>query len=249
VRSAVQFVPIATTILALVFSTELYRRWRQRGGRHHLWFCIGGLTYAAGTITESLTTLFGWSDPVFRAWYVTGALLGGAPLAQGSAYLHLSRNVADRLSIGLVAVVLIASAFVLSSPVNLELVEPYRLTGRVLDRSWVRAFSPFLNTYALAFLVGGAVVSAARYAKDAATRNRSTGNVLIAIGAVLPGIGGSFTRFGFTEVLYVTEFIGLILIYAGYRLAIAPSARAGGQSVSPGRGALIGDGERETAPM
>ena len=43
---------------------------------------------------------------------------------------------------------------------------------------------------------------------------------LIAVGALLPGIGGSFTRFGHTEVLYVTEFIGIILIYLGYRLAV-----------------------------
>jgi hypothetical protein len=35
----------------------------------------------------------------------------------------------------------------------------------------------------------------------------------------LPGIGGSFTRFGYTEVLYVTEFVGIILIYLGYRRA------------------------------
>ena len=32
----------------------------------------------------------------------------------------------------------------------------------------------------------------------------------------MPGIGGSFTRFGMVEVLYVTEFIGLSLILAGY---------------------------------
>ena len=46
-------------------------------------------------------------------------------------------------------------------------------------------------------------------------------NVCISIGAILPGIGGAFTRFGHVEVLYVTEFIGLLLIYAGYRFNIA----------------------------
>ncbi|MGE5692910.1 MAG: hypothetical protein ACM3YF_03925, partial [Candidatus Zixiibacteriota bacterium] len=42
----------------------------------------------------------------------------------------------------------------------------------------------------------------------------------IAVGAILPGIGGSFSRMGHTEVLYVTEFIGLLLIYRGYRLCV-----------------------------
>jgi hypothetical protein len=43
------------------------------------------------------------------------------------------------------------------------------------------------------------------------------GFVFIALGGLLPGIGGSFTRFGHVEVLYVTEFLGLCLIFAGYR--------------------------------
>ena len=47
-------------------------------------------------------------------------------------------------------------------------------------------------------------------------RARFLGNILIAIGALLPGIGGTATRFGHVEVLYITEFIGLIFIYYGY---------------------------------
>lgn len=222
-RSAVQFIPIATTILALAFSLVLFQRWRQRGGPHLLWFGVGALTYAAGTITESMTTLFGWNDVVFRAWYITGALMGGAPLAQGSVYLHMKRRTADWLSVALVAAIVTASAFVIASPLKLDLVEPYRLTGKVLAWSWVRAFSPFINTYAFCFLVGGAAVSAWRFSRSLVTRNRFVGNVLIAVGALLPGIGGTFTRFGYTEVLYVTEFIGLALIFLGYRLSIAQS--------------------------
>jgi hypothetical protein len=40
-------------------------------------------------------------------------------------------------------------------------------------------------------------------------------NVLIAAGAILPGIGGTATRMGYVEVLYVTELIGLLLTWAG----------------------------------
>jgi hypothetical protein len=55
------------------------------------------------------------------------------------------------------------------------------------------------------------------FAKDRG-RTRFLGNILIAIGALLPGIGGSFTRFGYVEVLYVTELMGLALIYFGYHM-------------------------------
>lgn len=226
------YIPIATTIVALTFSAILVRRYRARGGMHLLWWAIGTFTYALGTITESSVTLFGWHEGIFRAWYITGALLGGAPLAQGTVYLLARRRTADILTVLLVTAIVVASACVLMSPINYDLVEPHRLTGKVLAWRWVRMFSPFINTYAFLFLVGGAVVSAFRYRKRTGTSHRFIGNLYIAVGALLPGIGGTFTRFGHTEVLYVTEFIGLVLIYVGYRYSTA-GARMPGFGMTP----------------
>lgn len=212
----VHYIPIVTTVIALSLAVSLGRRYAERGRPHLLWWTIGALTYAAGTAVEASVTLFGWQEWLFRAWYITGALLGGAPLAQGAVYLHLPRRTADILSVVLVVTVLVAAAFVLVVPVQYELVESHRLTGRVMAWPWVRAFSPFINLYAFVFLVGGAVKSAVQFWRRRETRLRAEGNALIAVGALLPGIGGSFTRFGYTEVLYVTEFLGIILIYLGY---------------------------------
>ncbi|MGK2961082.1 MAG: hypothetical protein ACSLFK_02925 [Gemmatimonadaceae bacterium] len=217
----VGYIPIVTTVVALAFAVRLTARYRERGGTHHVWWIIGMLTYAAGTLTESLTTLLGWHEPIFKAWYITGALLGGAPLAQGTVYLLLSRRVAHRLTIALIAVVVVASVCVILSPVNYAAVETYRLTGRVLEWQWVRMFSPFVNLYAVTFLIGGAILSAVRFRGNPEMRHRYIGNVLIAVGALLPGIGGTFTRFGHTEVLYVTELVGLLLIYAGFHFNTA----------------------------
>jgi hypothetical protein len=219
-RNIVPYIPIGTTLLALVFASVLFDRWRtKRSSPHLVWWGIGMLTYAAGTITESSTTLFGWHEPVFRAWYITGALLGGAPLAQGSVYLHLNRRTANILAIALVTTIVVASTCVVLSPIDYSQVEAHRLTGKVLVWSWVRMFSPFINLYALVFLAGSAALSAWRFAKRADTWHRFVGNTYIAVGALLPGIGGAFTRFGHTEVLYVTEFIGLLMIFIGYRYA------------------------------
>jgi hypothetical protein len=216
-RSPVHFVPLITTAFALFFAAVLFHRWRERGGTHLLWWGVGMLSYAAGTLTESLTTLTGWHEGVFRAWYITGALLGGMPLAQGSVYLHLSRKAANRWTAIVCTIVVVASVCVILSPINHDAVEQYRLSGKALAWTWVRFFSPFVNTYALAFLVGGAIVSAARFRRDPSLANRFIGNVFIAIGGILPGIGGTFTRMGHVEVLYVTELMGLALIYVGYR--------------------------------
>ena len=187
---------------------------------HHLWWAIGVFAYAAGTITESLTTLIGWHEPIFRAWYISGALFGGFPLAQGTVYLLFSRKTADRLTAIALSVALIAAACVLLSPINVGLVETHRLSGRVMEWTWVRAFSPFINLYAVTFLVGGAIYSALKYRKMPDMSHRVIGNWLIALGAILPGIGGSFTRFGHVEVLYVTELVGIVLIYFGFRFNV-----------------------------
>ena len=220
----VHYIPILTTVIAVAFAVMVLRRYRERGGLHLLWWGAGMITYGAGTFTEAFTTLFGWNEAVFRVWYITGALLGGAPLAQGTVYLMLSRRRANRLTAVLLAFISIASVCVLLSPVIPAAAEAHRLTGRVFAWQWVRAFSPFINLYAAVFLIGGAVLSAVRYWRRGDSGPRATGNGLIALGALLPGIGGSFTRFGHVEVLYVTEFVGLLLIYAGYRMVTGSTA-------------------------
>jgi hypothetical protein len=67
-------------------------------------------------------------------------------------------------------------------------------------------------------LVGGAVYSAVYYFKKSDRQAQFKGNIFIAIGGLLPGIGGTFTRMGYVEVLFVTELMGLLLIYFGYRI-------------------------------
>ena len=217
-RTWVHFIPIITTLFAFPFAFALFRHHRERSsGPHMWWWAFGVLLYGVGTLTEGLTTLFGWNPYVFRAWYISGALLGGAPLATGTVYLLLKRSVANRLTAALMTVVAVAAVCVLLTPINMAAVESHRLTGRVMEWQWVRGFSPFINLYAVIFLVGGAILSAFRARGDATQRHRYVGNIWIAIGAILPGIGGSFTRFGMVEVLYVTELLGLAMIWIGYR--------------------------------
>lgn len=210
-------IPILTTILSGVFFTILYRHWNTKGRPSYLmWWTLGVLCYGLGTLTESIVGIWGWSAPVFRWWYVLGALLGGFPLAQGSVYLMFSKRTADIMCGAVVLIIVVASVLVFLSPINYDLVEHGRLTGRVLGWSKLRLVTPIVNIYAFVFLVGGAFYSAYKYSRDKIYRNRFLGNLFIAFGGLLPGIGGSFTKFGYTEVLYVTELLGISLIYLGY---------------------------------
>lgn len=217
-QNITHYIPILTTVISFSFTVALYKHWQRKpGAKYLMWWTIGTFCFGIGTLTESVNTLVGWSVFNMKAWYISGALLGAFPLAQGTVYLLLKKKTADILAWFFVVYIAIASVAIILSPVNMSLVDPARLTGKVMTWTWARMFSIFPNTYAMIFLVGGAAWSAIQYARKLDSANRVLGNWLIAIGALLPGIGGSFTRFGYVEVLFVTEFIGISLIWAGYR--------------------------------
>lgn len=219
--------PVITTVCAVIFSWQLFSRYRAKGGGLHLlWWGIGMVTYGIGTFTEAYTSIRGWNPFVFRLWYVAGAFLGGYPLAQGSIYLLMKRKFADRSAWIVCSLIAIASVFVFITPLDTSLAEAHRLSGKVIEWQWIRLISPFINLYSVFFLVGGAALSAWRFRQQPEHKNRYLGNILIALGALLPGIGGTMTRAGMVEALYVTELVGLLLIFAGYRKCVDQPAPA-----------------------
>ena len=215
----IYYIPIATTLFSLYFFVVIYKHWlTNTSSMHVFWWMLGVFFYGAGTVTESLITLTGLNPINIKAWYILGALLGGAPLAQGTVYLLMKRQTANLITIAFLALFLVSAVLVVLSPIHLDRVQNHKPNVKVFEWQFILVFIILLNTYAFAFLVGGAVYSAVKYARNKLYEKRFQGNLLIALGGLLPGIGGSFTRLGYVEVLYVTEFLGILLIYAGYRI-------------------------------
>lgn len=213
----IHHIPILTSILSAIFSYQILKRYfTKKDALYLLWWGIGVAVYGAGTVVESINTLFGWSELNFKLWYIFGALLGGAPLAIGSVYLLAGKKKGHGAVIILFVTVCVTSVFVFLSPIKYELVNDAVLNSNVLGWQQIRLVSPFINGLAGVFLIGGAFYSAAKYKKVTEAKNRYIGNIYIAIGAILPGIGGGFSRAGYTEMLYIGEFIGIILIWYGY---------------------------------
>jgi hypothetical protein len=209
-NALIQKLPIATTVIAFAFAVALFQHWRKRKEATHLaWWTLGMILYGAGTLTESAHALLGWKEWIFRTWYICGALLGAAPLAQGTVYLLLRKKTADDLSLILLIAIVAGSICVLVSPIDYAKVDASRLTGSVFKWQWVRWFSPFINLYALVFLAGGAIYSAWRYGKQQSSASRCAGNVLI------EGIVGVHhaTAFRFAEVFMAGTGSGLSQSY------------------------------------
>jgi hypothetical protein len=216
----VHYIPILTTLFSIFFLFGILRRYLVKGGTHLFWWSVGVFTYGLGTFLEALITLTGNTPVKNKLWYVAGAILGGYPLAQGSVYLHLQKKTANILTAITVPFIIVSSIFVMLSPVDTALLETFRPSGDSLEWQWVRLLTPFINTYSAIFLIGSAAYSAFRYSRVENGKNRAAGNVLITIGALLPGIGGAMAKAGVVEALYIGEFIGIILIWMGYRLCM-----------------------------
>ncbi|NOY89405.1 MAG: hypothetical protein GXO93_08485 [FCB group bacterium] len=217
ILSITHYLPVLTTFFSVYFSYVIISRYKTKPQAIYLlWWGIGVAVYGMGTFVEAYTTLFGWREIIFKLWYIFGALLGGAPLAIGSIYLLLKRRAGNMAVFLLLVTVSITSVFVILSPVNYQLVDPTILNSKVLVWQSIRKVSPFINGLAGLFLIGGAIYSAFTLRKKPKMKNRLIGNIFIALGALLPGIGGTFSRLGYTEALYVGELAGIILIWYGY---------------------------------
>jgi hypothetical protein len=58
------------------------------------------------------------------------------------------------------------------------------------------------------------------------------GNVLIAGGALLPAMAGSFLKAGLFDWLYLSEFLGVVLMYGGFLLATSSKSVKNQASIS-----------------
>lgn len=222
-----EYVPFATAAVAALFAAELTIRWRRRRqSLHLLWWTAGVICFGIAVLAEALVHRAGWSPLLFRVWYITGALLGGAVLAQGTVYLLMKRRTAHRLALGVTMYAAVAALLVVLSPLEAGLGSDTTLSGRVMEWGWVRLLTPALNLYAVVFLVGGAVWSAVTFWRGGGGRTRPIGNALIALGAIAPALRGAVTRLGLADTIYLTELVGLALIYIGYRLVSGAGIRS-----------------------
>jgi len=77
--------------------------------------------------------------------------------------------------------------------------------------------TPFFNAFGTIALVGGAIYSAVVYRRRRTMPHRVVSNILIAVGAILPAFGGIHFRFvGTPELFYIFEFVGIVVIFAGF---------------------------------
>lgn len=79
--------PFASSGLSFVFAILLIDQWRERRRPYQLIWAIGMLWYGVSAGTEFLGGFGGWSEPLYRTWYLVGAIWVAAWLGLGTVYL------------------------------------------------------------------------------------------------------------------------------------------------------------------
>jgi hypothetical protein len=221
--------PFTSCIVSIVFAAFVLRRYLARRGPHLLLWGIGMVFYAIGGFCEAFYGAFGWNPLIFRLWYLFGAILVAAWLGQGTVYLLAKRAWANALMIllglgSLYAAFRISGAILDPSLMTSSLHTGSELSGHAIVSSGIRTLTPIFNLYGTLTLVGGAAWSAWIFWRKRVLLHRTIGNVLIAIGALLPAFGGSFSRMGLPGALYIGELLGAVLMFIGFIRATTPMA-------------------------
>ncbi len=66
--------PALTALLAGLFAAALADQWLRRRRAYQLVWAIGMTFFALAAAVEALAAALGWSELLYRTWYMTGAV-------------------------------------------------------------------------------------------------------------------------------------------------------------------------------
>jgi hypothetical protein len=175
---------------------------------------VAFVLFALAAGAEVVGSTWGWSEWLARTYYGAAAALVVAYLAIGQLYL-LFPVAMRRFGVG---ATLLITALWLSLVASAD-VDTTKLEAdgwRALDRgSEIIATSVVIDSLGTLIIVGGTAWSVWRFRKLGTHRNRMIGCALICIGTMVVAAGGSLTRLGNEEYLYIAMAVGVALIFWG----------------------------------
>jgi hypothetical protein len=233
---------VLTAIVCAIFASLVLQRYFARGGTHLLWWGLGLGLYFIGGATETVLA-FGWSDFAFRMWYWSGALMVAAVLGQGTLHLLVRKPYVATITDIVIGIVAVASLiWMFSVPLDATQFNPSGNIGTFLTDSYKnilpssairRVLPPVLNSYGTLLLTGGAIYSALLFFRKQIMPNRVLGNVLIALGSLLPAAGGALVKLAentpalgatASTLKYIGIFLGAVVLFAGFQVTLARPA-------------------------
>ncbi|MGH2556518.1 MAG: hypothetical protein ACRDHO_12475 [Actinomycetota bacterium] len=220
--------PLLAAAIALAFALALARRLTDRWRPHEAVWAVALLMYAVASVAATLGVASGWTTNEYRVYWLLGAVLNVPYLAQGELYLLLRRRtIAHAVLLGLVGISVVVAVIVWTSSVNqLELLETLPLGNRAWEASRLAYHLRWLSWIGYIALVGGLVWSARTMGSSPELRGRTTGVLVIALGATIVAVGsGVGAGLDVVPVFGVGLAAGIAVMFWGFVQAGRPARR------------------------
>jgi len=206
--------PLISTVLAFFCAWTIGRDALRKPRADKVVWTIAFLMFGLAAGADAAGHELGWTVWLAKLYYATGPALVVMFLAIGELYLVIPARM-KRIGPGLT---LIATAFWLSLVLNAPID-----TSRLADEGWeaihrdtfMVVTTIILNTVATLIIVGGTGYSIWNFRRKGIMRNRMIGCSWILVGTLFVAAGGSLTRLGHYEYLYVAMSIGIAMIFYG----------------------------------
>ena len=236
ISELVDYLPLATSVVAFGFFVLLARQYSQRRRTHQLLWTIAMLFYSVSAAMEFLMNpgVMGATPLLFGVYYVLAAPLVGL-LGAGVAYLLVRRSIA-RIFLGFVVVFslgLLVEAVLAplgQSTLTASFAGPLAngfMTASNAYPMTVRAWAITLNAAGGLVLIGGALFS---FLRD---RSR-TYNIFLALGGILPAAGGSMLGLlAYPDTFFAFELGGTVFLFAGFLLSASYIVRLEALKLAP----------------
>lgn len=209
--------PLAATIVALACAAFSGFDALQRPRPERVIWTIAFLVFAAAAAAEVIGSALGWTPTLARVYYLAGAVLVVGILALGELYLLFPGRM-PAITPGLALLVAaIAATTVWSAPLNEARLQTDGW-GAIERGPFLIALAASINAAGTLVLAGGALYSGWSLRAHASSRWKAIGCGLIAVGTVVVAGGGTLTRIGNREYLYLAMAIGVSIIFSGVLL-------------------------------
>jgi hypothetical protein len=157
--------PLGSSMLSFVFFVFLADQWRERRRPYQAIWAIGMLFYGISAGTEFLGGAFGWSEPLYKVWYLVGAIWVAGWLGLGTVFL-LRRT---RFGFAFAVALLLAGLFTFLTQAKYEYPDSGNAAVLYFAIAVLVAVATVIDTYrggvtwarlAALTIVGGSIVSA-----------------------------------------------------------------------------------------
>jgi len=208
---------LLAALAATFFAADLWLDYRRRPRPHIAAFATGMSMFAIATWAFFLGVTVGWTGPLYRTFYLFGAILNIPFLALGSMFLVVGRRSGHVMAIALGALAAISTTLTATVP----FANPLPETGVPHD-VFASGFGPRLfaiigGATGSTMLIALALISVFRFWKK--NRNIVWGNLLIVAGTLAAASGGTGLALGESSAFALSLLAAVTLIWAGYRVA------------------------------